>query len=75
MGDARLDRGAYLVEALTHCGWCHTPRSKLTFAEKAYDFRSPAFLTELLSAAGRPQICVPATAPRKAGAMINSPRS
>lgn len=45
MGDARLDRGAYLVEALTHCGSCHTPRNKLTFAEKAYDSRSAEFLT------------------------------
>jgi mono/diheme cytochrome c family protein len=74
MGDARLDRGAYLVEALTHCGSCHTPRSKLTFAEKAYDSRSAAFLTGA-TAAGRPQTCVPATSPRKAGAMIGSPRS
>ena len=45
MGNATLDRGAYLVEALAHCGSCHTPRSDLTFAEKGYDSRSPAFLT------------------------------
>ncbi|HEX6118872.1 MAG TPA: cytochrome c [Dongiaceae bacterium] len=44
MGDAKLDRGAYLVEALTHCGSCHTPRSELTFAEKGYDSRSAEFL-------------------------------
>lgn len=45
MGDGKLDRGAYLVEALAHCGSCHTLRSKLTFAEKGYDSRSPDFLT------------------------------
>ena len=27
--DAQWNRGAYLVEALTHCGECHTPRNKL----------------------------------------------
>ncbi len=42
-GDARLDRGAYLVEVLGHCGACHTPRNAL-FAEKGYDARSDAFL-------------------------------
>ncbi len=45
MGDAKLDRGAYLVEALTHCGSCHTPRNPLTFAEKGYDSRSAEFLS------------------------------
>lgn len=45
MGDARLDRGAYLVEGLAHCGSCHTPRSALTFAEQGYDSHSAAFLT------------------------------
>ena len=45
MSDAKLDRGAYLVEALAHCGSCHTPRSSLTFAEKGYDSRSADFLT------------------------------
>lgn len=45
MGDARLDRGAYLVEGLAHCGSCHTPRNSLTFAEKGYDARSGDFLT------------------------------
>lgn len=44
LGDAKLDRGAYLVEALGHCGACHTPRN-LVFAEKGYDSRSAAFLT------------------------------
>jgi mono/diheme cytochrome c family protein len=28
-GDAELDRGRYLVEALAHCGECHTPRGTL----------------------------------------------
>ena len=27
--DARQNRGAYLAEALTHCGECHTPRNSL----------------------------------------------
>ena len=45
MGDARLDRGAYLVEGLAHCGSCHTPRNRLTFAEKGYDASSGDFLT------------------------------
>lgn len=27
--DAKWNRGAYLVEALTHCGECHTPRDML----------------------------------------------
>lgn len=45
MGDARLDRGAYIVEALAHCGSCHTPRNTLTFAEKGYDSRSADFLS------------------------------
>lgn len=27
--DAAWNRGAYLVEALTHCGECHTPRNRL----------------------------------------------
>jgi alcohol dehydrogenase (quinone), cytochrome c subunit len=44
LGDAKLDRGAYLVEALAHCGACHTPRNVI-FAEKGYDSRSAAFLT------------------------------
>ncbi len=44
MGDPQLDRGAYLVEALGHCGACHTPRN-IAFAEKGYDSRSASFLT------------------------------
>ena len=27
--DAKWNRGAYLVEALSHCGECHTPRNRL----------------------------------------------
>jgi mono/diheme cytochrome c family protein len=45
MHNAKLDRGAYLVEALAHCGSCHTPRNGLTFAEKGYESRSPEFLS------------------------------
>ena len=44
LGNAKLDRGAYLVEALGHCGACHTPRNFI-FAEKGYDSRSDSFLT------------------------------
>ncbi|WP_040262467.1 cytochrome c [Pseudomonas massiliensis] len=32
--DAVIDRGAYLVEGLGHCGACHTPRA-ITMQEKA----------------------------------------
>jgi len=41
--DAQWRRGAYLVQAVGHCGACHTPRGAL-FAEKAGDERSPLFL-------------------------------
>ena len=33
-----LDRGAYLVEALGHCGECHTPRNLLGGPKKAQAF-------------------------------------
>ncbi|MBA1993557.1 cytochrome c, partial [Escherichia coli] len=32
--DAQLERGAYLVEGLAHCGACHTPRG-IAFQETA----------------------------------------
>ncbi|CAG9171490.1 cytochrome c [Cupriavidus respiraculi] len=38
------NRGAYLVQAVGHCGACHTPRGVL-FAEKALDERSRDFLS------------------------------
>ncbi|MDD5579348.1 MAG: cytochrome c [Methylobacter sp.] len=41
--DAQWNRGAYLVQALGHCGACHTPRG-LAYQEKAYDEKSPEFL-------------------------------
>lgn len=37
------NRGAYLVQGLTHCGECHTPRG-LAFQEKAYNERRRGFL-------------------------------
>ncbi|WP_406828593.1 c-type cytochrome [Microbulbifer sp. ARAS458-1] len=37
------NRGAYLVQALTHCGECHTPRG-LAFQQKAYDETEKGFL-------------------------------
>lgn len=42
--DASLDRGAYLVESLAHCGACHTPRN-LIFKQKGLDATSADFLT------------------------------
>lgn len=39
-----LERGAYLVEGLGHCGSCHTPRG-IGMQEKAYDASSPTFLS------------------------------
>ncbi|PZX24193.1 putative three-component membrane-bound alcohol deshydrogenase, cytochrome c subunit (AdhB) [Cupriavidus phytorum] len=41
--DAAWNRGAYLVQAVAHCGACHTPRGTL-FAEKGLDERSRHFL-------------------------------
>lgn len=39
-----LNRGAYIVESLGHCGACHTPRDIL-FRQKGYDPSNPHFLT------------------------------
>lgn len=39
-----LNRGAYLVQGLGHCGSCHTPRG-LFFQEKAMNDEGRAFLT------------------------------
>jgi len=41
---AEWNRGAYLVQAVAHCGACHTPRG-LLFAEKGQDERSRHFLS------------------------------
>lgn len=38
-----INRGAYLVEGLGHCGSCHTKRG-FGMQEKAYDAKSDAFL-------------------------------
>jgi len=40
---AQINRGAYLVESLGHCGSCHTPRG-LGMNEKALDSSEPQFL-------------------------------
>ncbi|WP_423197217.1 Alcohol dehydrogenase (Quinone), cytochrome c subunit [Cupriavidus sp. H19C3] len=40
---AAWNRGAYLVQAVAHCGACHTPRGML-FGEKGLDERSRHFL-------------------------------
>jgi len=41
---AELNRGAYLVESLGHCGSCHTPRG-LAMNEKALDSSDSTFLS------------------------------
>jgi alcohol dehydrogenase (quinone), cytochrome c subunit len=41
---AAWNRGAYLVQAVAHCGACHTPRGTL-FGEKGTDTRSRDFLS------------------------------
>jgi hypothetical protein len=43
-GDARISRGAYLVQGLGHCGSCHTPRA-LTLQEKGLDDSASGYLT------------------------------
>jgi mono/diheme cytochrome c family protein len=42
--DPVVERGAYLVQGLGHCGSCHTPRA-LTLQEKALDESGAAYLT------------------------------
>jgi mono/diheme cytochrome c family protein len=42
--DAQWNRGAYLVQALGHCGACHTPRGP-AFEERAYTESGDVYLT------------------------------
>ncbi|KAA6206260.1 MAG: cytochrome c [Candidatus Tokpelaia sp.] len=42
--NAKLDRGAYIVEGPGHCGACHTPRD-IIFRQKGFDASSPLYLT------------------------------
>ena len=42
--DATWNRGAYLTQAIGHCGACHTPRG-VAFEERGYDESSRLFLT------------------------------
>jgi mono/diheme cytochrome c family protein len=42
--DAQWNRGAYLVQALGHCGACHTPRGP-AFEERAYSENEDVYLT------------------------------
>jgi mono/diheme cytochrome c family protein len=42
--NAQWNRGAYLVQALGHCGACHTPRG-LAYQEKGYSETSPDYLS------------------------------
>lgn len=41
---AEWNRGAYLVQGLTHCGTCHTPRG-MAFQEQGLDQNSKHYLT------------------------------
>ena len=41
--DAEWNRGAYLTQAVSHCGACHTPRG-VAFEERGYDESSRHFL-------------------------------
>lgn len=41
---AEWNRGAYLVQGLTHCGTCHTPRG-MAFQERGLDQSSQHYLT------------------------------
>ena len=43
-GDTQLERGAYLVQGLGHCGSCHTPRA-LTLQEKGLDESTSSYLS------------------------------
>lgn len=63
--DAQLNRGAYIVEGLGHCGACHTPRD-LMQAQDGYDASSPAFLTGgTLGVWSVPDLRGPNSAPQK----------
>lgn len=42
--NAQLDRGAYIVESLAHCGACHTPRD-IIFRQSGLDSSRPKFMT------------------------------
>lgn len=42
--DLRIERGAYLVQGLGHCGACHTPRG-IGMQEVAYNDSSPEYLS------------------------------
>ncbi len=42
--DALVNRGAYLVQTLGHCGACHTPRGP-AYQERGYNEGDPLYLT------------------------------
>lgn len=44
VGNAQLDRAAYLVQSLGHCDSCHTPRA-VTLQEKGLDELANGYLT------------------------------
>jgi len=62
--DDRLNRGAYIVEGLGHCGACHSPRD-LMQAQEGYDASSDTFLTGgQLGVWAVPDLRGPASAPQ-----------
>lgn len=48
--DAVWNRGAYLIEALTHCGECHTPRNLMGGLDRERWFAGAPMMTENLVA-------------------------
>lgn len=63
--DAQLNRGAYIVEGLGHCGACHSPRN-LMQAQEGYDASSPVFLTGgMLGVWSVPNLRGPDSAPQR----------
>lgn len=63
--DAQLNRGAYIVEGLGHCGACHSPRN-LMQAQEGYTAASDRFLTGgTLGVWPVPDLRGPESAPQK----------
>lgn len=55
------NRGAYLVEALGHCGACHTPRNWLGAQKKARGYTGATYLDRVPGGAKRPWFAVDLT--------------
>lgn len=52
--DEAWNRGAYLVEALAHCGACHTPRNMLGAEDTAHAMSGGEFTAEVVAGGYRP---------------------